>query len=143
MKLPAPAAGEGFSETLARARGVARRHAEQATQRQVRASNRANADVAMKHADAAVSASGTQLAQWQEQWAEAMSAIHLAGDASEAEATARLQQLSDLTRAHGTLDRSRSEQRNARRSRSTTTNPVWPGPGSVSAARCCRPMAAA
>ncbi|MEF8704723.1 MAG: AAA family ATPase [Candidatus Accumulibacter sp. UW26] len=113
MKLPAPAPGEGFSETLARARGVARRHAEQATQRQVRASNRANADVAMKHADAAVSASGTQLAQWQEQWAEAMSAIHLAGDASEAEATARLQQLSDLTRAHGTLDRSRSEQRSA------------------------------
>jgi hypothetical protein len=41
----------------------------------------------MKHADAAVSASGTQLAQWQEQWAEAMSAIHLARDAREAEAT--------------------------------------------------------
>jgi hypothetical protein len=68
----------------------------------------------MKHADAAASASDTQLDDWKRQWAKAMGTIRLAADASEEEATARLQQLSDLTQAHGTLDRSRNEQRNAR-----------------------------
>ncbi len=114
MNLPAPAATERISETLARARGIAKRHAEQLTQRQVKATHRANADAAMQLADAAASASGTRLDEWKTQWAEAMGTIRLAGDASEEEATARLQQLSDLTQAHGILDRSRNEQRHAR-----------------------------
>jgi uncharacterized protein YhaN len=114
MSLPAPAATERISETLARARGIAKRQAEQLTQRQVKATHRAQADAAMKHAEAAVSASGTQLEEWQSEWAEAMGAIRLASDASEAEASARLQQWSELTQAYGTLARSRIEQRNAR-----------------------------
>lgn len=114
MNLPTPAATERISETLTRARDIAKRHAEQLTQRQLKATQRANADAAMKHADAATAASGTQLDEWKAQWAEAMGAIRLAGEASEEEATARLQQLSDLTQTHGTLDRSRTAQRNAR-----------------------------
>jgi len=114
MNLPAPAATERLSETLVRARGIAKRHAEQRTQRQLKATHRVNADAAMKHADAAASASDTQLDDWKRQWAKAMGTIRLAADASEEEATARLQQLSDLTQAHDTLDRSRNEQRNAR-----------------------------
>ncbi len=114
MNLPAPAAAERLSETLVRARGIAKRHAEQRTQRQLKATHRANADAALKHADAATSASGTQLDDWKRQWAQAMGTIRLAADASEEEATARLQQLSELAQAHGALDRSRNEQRNAR-----------------------------
>ena len=114
MNRPAPAATERISEILARARAVAKRHAEQLAQRQLKASHRAKADAALKHAVAAASASGAQLDAWTTQWGAAMAAIRLAGEASEEEASARLQQWLDLTQAHDTLDRSRSEQRSAR-----------------------------
>lgn len=114
MNRPAPAATERLSEASARARRIAKRHTEQLAQRQLKASQRANADAALKHALAAAAASGTQLDAWTTQWAAAMAAIRLAGEASEEEATARLQQWSDLTLAHATLDRARKEQRSAR-----------------------------
>ena len=114
LHLPGPLASERLSETLARARGIARRQAEQLAQRQLKATQRAKAVAAMQQAAAASAASRTQLDEWQAQWAAAMGAIGLAGDASEEEATARLQQWSDLARAHGALERSRNEQRTAR-----------------------------
>ncbi|WP_291994610.1 YhaN family protein [Candidatus Accumulibacter sp. ACC003] len=114
LNRPAPATTERLSETLARARAVAKRQAEQLTQRQLKASQQANTDAALRHADAAAAASGGQLDEWQSRWADAMGSIRLAGDASAEEATARLQQLSDLTQAHAALEQSRNEQRQAR-----------------------------
>ncbi|MBL8390878.1 MAG: AAA family ATPase [Candidatus Accumulibacter sp.] len=110
----AQAAGERLSESLARARTINRRHAEQRTQRQLKSSSLANAVAVLQHARAAASDSGAAVADWTTRWAAAMASIRLAADASEAEATARLQQLADLVDARDTLDRSNKEHDDAR-----------------------------
>jgi len=114
MKLHEPAATERLSETLARARAVAKQHADKLTQRQLKKTARAKAEAAQKHADAAESTSRTKLDVWQTQWGEAMLAIRLAIAAGAEEASARLEQFSDLAQAHDALERARTEQRNAR-----------------------------
>jgi len=113
MSLPGPAANERLSETLARARAIAKQHADQLTQRQLKKTARANAEVAKRHADVAESTSRANLDAWETQWTGAMLAIRLAKDASADEATARLEQFSDLTTAHDALERAKTEQRNA------------------------------
>jgi uncharacterized protein YhaN len=113
LNLSGPASAERLSETLAKARGIAKLHAEQFTQRQLKKTHRSNAEAAMKHTEAAESVSRIQLNVWKTQWAEAMSVIRLDGDACEEEATARLEQFSELTQARDALERSRIEQRNA------------------------------
>ena len=110
----AAATGERLSETLARARAIARRHAERRTQRELKGSSLANASALLLHAEAAATASGREVAAWTARWAAAMASIRLATDASEAEASARLQQLADLAQAHDALQRSRKEQEDAR-----------------------------
>jgi exonuclease SbcC len=110
----AQATGERLSETLARARAIARRHADQRTQRELKSSSLASASALLQHAAAAASASGHEVAEWAARWAAAMASIRLAADASEAEATARLQQFADLAQAHDALLRSRKEQDDAR-----------------------------
>ena len=113
MGLPGTAQTERLSETLARARRIAKRHAEQLTERQLKKTQRSNTEAALKHAEAAESASRVQLDAWTAQWAGVMATIRLAGDATEEEATARLEQFSELKQAHDSLERSRTEQRNA------------------------------
>ena len=110
----APAAGERLSESLARARATNRRHTEQRTQRQLKGSSLANTVALLQHAEATASDSGAAVADWTTRWAAAMTSIRLAADASESEATARLQQFIDLADARDTLDRSRREHDDAR-----------------------------
>lgn len=114
MDLPGIAPTERLAETLARARGLARRHAEQLTERQLKQAQRANTEAALKHAEVAESASRVELDAWKTQWAGAMAAIRLAGDATEEEATARLEQFSQLKQAHEALARLRIEHGHAR-----------------------------
>ncbi len=112
MGLPSPAPAEQLSEVLGRARSIARRHASQLTERQLKKTHRSKADAALKHAEAAEAASRHDLEDWKAQWSKAMTAIRLAGDASEEEATARLEQFSELTAAHADLENFCTEQRN-------------------------------
>lgn len=111
--LPALASTERLSETLARARTIAKRYAEQHTQRQLKRTQRSNAEAALKHAEAAESTSRVQLDAWNSSWSEVMATIRLTADASEEEATARLEQFADLKQAHDALERFRTEQKNA------------------------------
>ena len=113
MKRPVPAPGERLSETLARARAIARHHADHLTQRQLKTTARAKAAAAVQHAGAAEIASRRQLDEWKKQWGEAMLAIRLTSEASEEEADARLEQLSALALARAALDQAENEQRNA------------------------------
>lgn len=113
MSLPAPAPTERLSETLTRARKIAKRYAEQHTQRQLKTIQRSNAEAALKHAEAAESTSRVQLLAWNSSWSEVMVTIRLTGDASEDEATARLEQFAELKQAHDALEKFRTEQRNA------------------------------
>lgn len=113
MSLPAPTPSERLSETLSRARTIAKRYAEQLTERQLKKTQRSNAEATLKHAEAAESTSRVQLDAWNSNWSEAMATIRLTGDASEDEATARLEQFSELKQAHDALERFRIEQRNA------------------------------
>ncbi len=108
MSLPAPAPTERLSETLTRARNIAKRYAEQHTQRQLKTIQRSNAEATMKHAEAAESTSRGQLDAWNSSWSEVMVTIRLTGDASEDEATARLEQFAELKQAHDALERFRS-----------------------------------
>ncbi|MEF8752695.1 MAG: AAA family ATPase [Accumulibacter sp.] len=110
----AQTAGERLSESLARARAINRRHAEQRTQRQLKSSSLANAVAVLQHATDAATDSGAAVAGWTSRWAAAMASIRLAADASEAEATARLQQFAELVDARDSLDRSRKEHDDAR-----------------------------
>lgn len=114
MNQPGPALTEPLSETLARARSIAKQHAEQLAGRQLKKTQRSNAEAALKHAEAAESASHVQLDAWKANWSEAMTVIRLTGDAGEEETTARLEQFSTLKQAHAALERFRTEQRNAR-----------------------------
>jgi uncharacterized protein YhaN len=111
---PAAATGEGLSESLARARAIARRHAEQHTQRELTSGSLARAGALLQHAEAAATASSAEVAAWATRWAAEMASIRLAADASGEEATARLQQLADLAQAEDALLRSRAEQDEAR-----------------------------
>lgn len=113
MRLPGPVPTERLSETLARARSVAKRNAEQITERQLKKTHRSNSEAALKHAEAAESASRVQLDTWNTNWSEVMTVIRLTGDASEEEATARLEQFSELKQAHDALERFRTELCNA------------------------------
>lgn len=113
MSLPAPTPSERLSETLARARTIAKRYAEQLTERQLKKTQRSNAEATLKHAEAAESTSRVQLEAWNSNWSEVMATIRLTGDASEDEATARLEQFAELKQAHDALERFRIEQRNA------------------------------
>jgi uncharacterized protein YhaN len=113
MSLPAPALSERLSETLARARTIAKRYAEQLTERQLKKTQRSNAEATLKHAEAAESTSHVQLDAWNSNWSEVMATIRLTGDASEDEATARLEQFAEFKQAHDALERFRIEQRNA------------------------------
>lgn len=113
MSLPGPAPTERLSETLARARSVAKRYAEQLTERQLKMTQRSNADAALKHAEAAESASRVQLDIWTADWSEVMAMIRLTGDASEEEASARLEQFTKLKQAHDALEQFKAQLRNA------------------------------
>jgi uncharacterized protein YhaN len=113
MKLPDPAVSERLSETLARARAVAKQTADQLTERQLKKTARANAEVARKHAEEAESTSRVNLDEWETQWADAMMGIRLASAATVEEATARLEQFSGLAQAHDALERARTERRHA------------------------------
>lgn len=113
MSLPAPASAERLSETLARSRSIAKRYAEQLTERQLKKTQRTNAEAALKHAEAAESTSRVQLNTWDTSWSEVMAMIRLTADASEEEATARLEQFSELKKAHDALERFTTQLRNA------------------------------
>ena len=114
MKLPPPAATERLSEILARARAIAKQHADQMTQRALKKSARATAEVASRHAETAESRSREKADDWWTQWREAMLAIRLEPDASAEEATARLEQFAALEEAHAALNLAGREQREAR-----------------------------
>ncbi len=113
MNLPGLAPTERLSETMSRARSIAKRNAEQLTERQLKKTHRSNSEAALKHAEAAESASRAQLDAWNTNWFEVMAVIRLTGDASDEEATARLEQFSELKQAHDALERFKAEQRNA------------------------------
>ncbi|HQT30198.1 MAG TPA: AAA family ATPase [Thiobacillus sp.] len=112
MGLPGIAPAEQLAETLARARSLARQYAEQLTGRQLKQAQRAATAAALKQTEAAESASRAELDAWKTAWADVMAAIRLAGDATEEEATAQLEQFAVLRQAHASLARLRIEQRN-------------------------------
>ncbi len=114
LKLPPPAAAERLSETLARARAIARRNADLLTERQLQKSSRLSAEAALTRARAAAAKSDQALLEWDGQWRAAMAALRLDLRASEQEATARLEQFARLAQAHAALARGRAEQAGAR-----------------------------
>ena len=111
--LPCPVANERLSEILARARAIAKQHADQFTQRQLKKTALANAELARKQAEALESVSRANLEKWEAQWAGAMLGIRLGSDAGSEEANARLEQFSELKDAHSALYSAKSDKRNA------------------------------
>jgi hypothetical protein len=77
LKLPPPAAAERLSETLARARAIARRNADLLTERQLQKSSRLTAEAALTRARAAAAKSDQALLDWDGQWRAAMAALRL------------------------------------------------------------------
>lgn len=114
LKCASPAATERLSEILARARAIAKQQADQITQRDLKKTALAMAEVATKHAGRAESRSREKADEWRMQWREAMLAIRLEPDASAEEATARLEQFSALQEAQDALDLAQRQQREAR-----------------------------
>lgn len=114
MGLQEPSPAERLTEVLSRARAIAKQYAERATERQLKTTQRSVAAAALKHAEVQESDSLGLLETWLTQWAEAMSTIHLAKDASEEEATARLEQFAEFKKVNDSLDRLKSLLRDAK-----------------------------
>lgn len=108
-----PPVTEQLSEILVRARGIAKRHADQITQRALKNADRANAEVTRTHAESAEAQSRTKLEAWQSQWLGAMQAIRLADDACAEEATARIEQFAELEEAHDLLESAKGDRQKA------------------------------
>jgi len=113
IRLDPPAKTERLSETLARARAIAKQHADQLTQRGLKKAAQATARVAKTHAESAETQSRAKLDEWLSQWEASMQAFRLATDASAEEATARIEQFAKLKDAHGKLELANGEQRKA------------------------------
>lgn len=113
LKADAPASAERLSELLARTRIIAKHHADQSTQRELKKTDLATARRALTFAEKAEAGSRAELEDWQTQWETAMQAIRLAKEASPEEATARIDQFVTLQGAHDALDSAISDRRAA------------------------------
>lgn len=113
LKADVPASSERLSELLARTRIIAKQHAEQSTQRELKKSDLATARHALTGTEQAEAGSRAKLDEWQTQWEHAMQAIRLANDASPEEATARIDQFVTLQGAYDALDGAISDRRAA------------------------------
>ena len=114
LRMDHPASAERLSEVLARARITAKQHAEQLMEKGLKKAARATAEISKSRALEAEIQSRGKLEEWQSKWGVAMLAIHLENEASAEEATARLEQFSDLQDAHDSLEAARNERRTAK-----------------------------
>jgi len=113
LKAETPASGERLSELLARTRLVAKQHADQSTQRELKKTDLATARRALTAAGKAEAGSRAELDDWRTQWEASMQAIRLSKNASPEEATARIDQFAALQGTHNSLDSAKSNRRSA------------------------------
>lgn len=113
LRVDPPESAERLSEVLARARLIAKQHADQLTQRDLKKTDLATAEISKAHAEKAETTSRGKLDEWQSQWEAVMQAIRLANDASAEEATARIEQFAELQEAHDALDSAKEDRRKA------------------------------
>jgi uncharacterized protein YhaN len=113
LSMDPPASAERLSELLARARIISKQHADQLTQRGLKKTAQANAEIAKSHAEGEETTSRNKLDEWGQQWSDAMQAIRLAYDASPEEATARIEQFAGLQEAHDALENAKGDRRKA------------------------------
>ena len=113
LQVDPPASAERLSEVLARARLIAKQHADQLTQRDLKKAELAKAQIAKAHAEKAEASSRGKLEEWQSRWEGVMQSIHLANEASPEEASARIEQFTEVQHAHDALDTAKADQRTA------------------------------
>ena len=113
LQVDLPASAERLSELLARARLIAKQHADKLIQRDLKNAELTKAQIAKSHAEKAEAFSRGKLEEWQSRWEGVMNAIHLAIEASPEEASARIEQFADVQRAHDALDTAKADRRTA------------------------------